>query len=113
MIQMIFHPPEPAKPGSGGEFFTATAAWAGRQFTARTQGGVTMALARKLLAAGCDDQPWQATRGEMVVMRGPSLARLAAIRVADGDDGPGPRFTKYQPHHLAKQPDINNTQEAA
>ncbi len=113
MIEMIFHPAEPAKPGSGGEFFIASAAWASRQFTARTQGGVTMALARELVAAGCPDQPWQATRGDMVVMRGPSLARLAAIRVTDGDEGPGPRFTKYQPHHLAKRPDANNTPEAA
>jgi hypothetical protein len=101
MIIMTLHPAEPAKPFSSGEFFTATATWSGRNFSARTQSGVTMALARELVAAGCPDQAWQAERAGAVALFGPSLHRLALLTVSEGGRD-GPRFTKYQPHHLAR-----------
>ena len=44
-------------------------------------------LARKLVAAGSDDEPWQAWRGPMLCLRGSSLHSLAVLDVRDGDKG--------------------------
>jgi hypothetical protein len=101
MITIDLHPAEPARPQSSGEFFTATARWSGREFSARTQGGVTMALARELVAAGVPDQPWQAARDGKVVMTGPSLTGVAALAISDPAEGAGPRFKKFVAFRLA------------
>jgi hypothetical protein len=57
-------------------------------FRAVSRHGATMALARLLKAAGVPDGPWQAigTDGRLRFY-GPSLHRLAALTIADSDDG--------------------------
>lgn len=103
MITMTLHPAEQARPQSSGEFFTATARWSDREFSARTQGGVTMALARKLVAAHCPDGPWRAKRDGVTVLFGQSLHRLAMLAVSDGDRG-RPKFTKCSPFREDTEP---------
>jgi hypothetical protein len=98
---MNLHPAEPAKPFSNGEFFTATAEWSGRDFSARTKSGVTMALARELVTAGCPDQEWQAKRSGGVALFGRSLHCLSLLTVNEGDKGKA-RFAQYHPHTLAR-----------
>ncbi len=65
---------------------TAEANYAGQHFQAVSRNGVTMALARQLVAAGVPDGPWQA-RGIDGRERftGRSLHRLAGLTVHDGD----------------------------
>ncbi|HUN01061.1 MAG TPA: hypothetical protein PLI96_11340 [Halothiobacillus sp.] len=99
---MQLHPAEPAKPGSRGEFFTATTSYAGRSLTARTQGAPVMELARVLVAAGCPEGPWQAERSEQITMTGASIHRLAKLAVSEGGAN-GPRLGKYQIHHMARE----------
>jgi hypothetical protein len=78
-------PPLPLKPEQERQIERAAATWAGRVFEAKSTGGATPELARKLIAAGCPDQPWQAQRHGAIVMSGPSLAGIAGIRYVDGD----------------------------
>ena len=65
---------------------TAEANYAGQHFQAVSRNGVTMALARQLVAAGMPDVPWQA-RGidGRVRFTVRSLHRLAGLTVHDGD----------------------------
>ena len=87
-----------SSPTSGGaQIDQATAEWNGKTFAARSKRGVIPAIARALLAAGCPDQPWQAQRGSLTAMYGPSLARVAELTVTEPDHGHGPRFVKYIP----------------
>ena len=95
---LILLPSRVLKPSAGGATYDfATAEWQGAVFNARSSTGVVCALARLLIAAGCPDQPWQATRNGIVVMLGKSLASVANLTVSEPDTGPGPRFAKYKP----------------
>lgn len=57
----------------------ASTEWNGTIYAANSAHGATMALARKLIAAGCPDQPWQmVSPGSTAVrMYGRSIAWLA------------------------------------
>jgi len=69
----------------------ATAEWEGQSFIARSWHGVTMALARQLVGAGCPDQPWEAHNAEgQRLLFGSSLHRLAQMTIG------GDRFGRYQ-----------------
>jgi hypothetical protein len=85
----------PAKE-TGPETFEAEAEWEGRIFRARTNHGVSMALARQLVAAGCPDQPWEmrsATSMRRLVF-GKNLHRLAHLTISELER---PRFIHWVP----------------
>jgi hypothetical protein len=90
MVQTVI----PAK-GTGPEMFEAQAEWEGRIFTARTNHGASMALARQLVAARCPDQPWEMLSTSMWrLVFGNSLHRLAQLTISELER---PRFTRWVP----------------
>lgn len=77
----------------------ATCSWDGRPFEA-TAFSATTELARKLVAAGCPDQPWESrTQDGTRSLYGPSLHNWAN-RVVTQDRG---RLiqVRWRPHHRA------------
>jgi hypothetical protein len=67
---------------------TAEAVFAGQVFRAASRHGVTMALARRLVAAGCADMAWQSVGADgRVRLCGPSLHRLARLTIEENDAG--------------------------
>lgn len=70
----------------------AAAIWNHGAFVVTSTHGVTMALARDLVAAGCPDQPWQAVGRDQPPaewhrrLAGPGLHRLA-LTVSETDRG--------------------------
>jgi hypothetical protein len=66
----------------------ASASWDGVEFTTSTKSGACAALARRLVAAGCPDQPWEAysPSGQRLLF-GRSLHRLAATTLMEPDRG--------------------------
>lgn len=77
----------------------AGATFGGVDHEARSRNGATMALARKMVAAGAPDDRWRALRNGVTVMFGPSLHRLAMLTIADPDNGRMSirRWTAYVP----------------
>jgi hypothetical protein len=72
----------------------ATTVWGGRPFEARSAHGASMALARELVAAGCQDQPWEArTPGGERTVYGNSLYALARTTIEESSGGP--RFRRF------------------
>ena len=66
----------------------AEAEHAGQLYSATSRHGATMALARRLVAAGAADTAWQALdAGGAVRVYGASLHRLARLAVRDDDTG--------------------------
>ena len=62
----------------------ASAEWDGQPFTAQSRSGASMVLARRLVAAGCPDQPWECRNREgQRTVYGASLHRLAGLMVRD------------------------------
>ncbi len=49
--------------------------------------GAVMALARRPVAVGVLDGPWQAERNGVSVLRGPNLHRLAGLTIHEDDKG--------------------------
>jgi hypothetical protein len=80
----------------------AEAIWNDTTFRAETHGGATHEVARKLVKAGAEDQPWQAVRGSMVCLVGKSLHRWAGLKTTDTDS----RFcfSKWHPLQWQKAP---------
>lgn len=73
--------------------------WNGTRYHAANRHGVTRTLARRLIADGAHDEPWQAVRGSMVCLRGKSLFAHAAWVLNEDDQGF--RFTRWAPHPKA------------
>lgn len=72
--------------------------WSGQTFRAEGRTGVEMALARKLVAAGAPDGRWASFwPSGLPSMRGPSIARLATLAVAETDRD-GLVVRRYVPH---------------
>jgi len=67
---------------------TANAWWNGRGYRCETNAGASCALARRLVADGCEDGPWIATRGFLPVLRGASLHERARWTFEEGPNGP-------------------------
>lgn len=65
--------------------------WNGENWSSTSTHGATMSLARKLVAAGCPDQPWQAV-GPDAARRffGNSLHRLATRTVRESAEAGSP-----------------------
>lgn len=72
-----------------------TAEWSGKAYRAVASHGVTMALARQLVADGCPDQRWQAFHNGAPSLQGPSLHGLAKLSVTEGDKS-AIRFCKFR-----------------
>lgn len=69
----------------------------GEAFEVVSRNGATMKLARRLIAAGYDDGPWQAVFPDgRLRLHGPSLHRLARYTVQENDRG-GLRLKRYRP----------------
>ena len=62
------------------EVYRCTTTWNGTEWYAENDSGAVVALVRKLVTAGCPDQPWQSLRDGSRSMFGPSLHRLAQLR---------------------------------
>ncbi len=74
----------------------ATTRWNDQDWSATSTHGATMDLARKLVAAGCPDQPWQAvgTDGARRVF-GKSLHRLATRTITESAERGTPTETVW------------------
>ena len=82
----------------------AETAWNASAYDTRSKTGAVFALARKLVDAGCPDQPWE-TRGDDGQRRlhGSSLHAIARLSVSSE---PRPHFTKWAPRpDLEAEPD--------
>ena len=92
-------PPPPHQKRSRPVPDIASTHWNGQDWAITSNKGATMDLARKLVAAGCPDQPWQAvgTDGQRRFF-GNSLHRLATRTIVQGDDAPGPYERRYVPN---------------
>ena len=75
----------------GGGAEGVIAEWRGEPYEAASKHGALHALARKLVCAGCEDQPWRTS-----TLRGRSLHYLAATTIAEGDGAP--RIAKWASH---------------
>ncbi len=65
----------------------AGADWNGVQFSAQTSHGAAMALARKLVVAGCPNQSWEAWSPEgQRLFFGPNLHSWATWTLTEGAD---------------------------
>jgi hypothetical protein len=81
-IHMTVTPLPPHKTPNKPIYDQATATWQDQQFIATSTHGSSMALARKLVAAGCPEQPWEAySPGGQRLFFGPSLHRLAGLTI--------------------------------
>jgi hypothetical protein len=69
----------------GGCVESVSCEWAGQRFEARSRSSAIMELARRLVAAGAPDAPWQSVTvdGEPSTY-GPSLHRLAWLTIKEG-----------------------------
>src|ERR1700755_3168031 len=76
--------------------------WHGPSYRAKTHGGATHELARQLVRAGAEDQPWQAVRGPMICLSGKSLPRWAELKTEDNDTCL--RVVKWRPLQWQKAP---------
>jgi hypothetical protein len=97
MIRMTLWQGQPSKSGAvtGAPVpDEASAEWGGELFSVRTPRGATMALARRLVAAGCPNQSWEAyDREGKRLLFGPNLHSLATWTYVEGD-----RPLKMVPH---------------
>lgn len=67
----------------------AEAEYAGQRYTAASRTGVTMALARELVRAGCPDGEWEAVGSDgRLRLYGRSLYRLARLTITEGEQRP-------------------------
>lgn len=83
----------------------------GRTVRAVSRRGATMALARRLVAAGCADQPWQAVGVDgRLRFHGPSLHRLAGLTIRE-DDRVGPLLEAYRPYSGAPDAAVSRSPE--
>ena len=73
----------------------ATAEWNGQRFEAVSRHGALMALARRLIDAGCPDLPWEAGRPGKRDLFGSSLHRLGRLTVGESDSGSGPVIRRW------------------
>jgi hypothetical protein len=69
----------------------AATCWNDQDWSATSTHGATMVLARKLVAAGCPDQPWQAVGSDgQRRFFGNSLHRLATRTIRESAEGGTP-----------------------
>ena len=62
--------------------------WGGEHWAVFSSHGAVMALARVLVAAGCEDQPWEALGEDGArVLYGPSLLRISRLTFSEGERG--------------------------
>jgi hypothetical protein len=80
----------------GGITDVAECDWNGQHFEAVSRNGVTMALARQLVAAGAPDGRWEAYgRGGDLRLFGRGIHRLAGRTIKETDAGQF-RFARYE-----------------
>jgi hypothetical protein len=98
MISITLRPERPTRVGTHGApiLDIASVTWNGRTYEARSTHGSTMRLARALVAAGCEDQPWEArTPTGLRTVFGKSLHGLAGLTISERDGG-GLRVERYR-----------------
>ena len=87
----------------------ATCFWNGKAHRVVSGSGAAMKLARLLVREGCPDQPWgtRTSTGTRSLF-GPSLYRLAKLRVEESDRG-GLKQRQFDPHPNLKKTGLHHS----